>query len=344
MSAKPPRRRLPRLLLGACLSLLLLGVAHGVAWFWLTEKLEAGFGQWAALQRSLGRQVAYGPPRRGGWPLAATLEVPALRWSQPEWGLAAEAVMLRLAPPQLGTLEVLLPGRHALRLDRAELPLSATALTARMPLEAALWPRLLVLEGEGIGLGTLSLGSLRMRLETVLAAGAGEPAASLNLVLDRLRLPPEMLGPAGAALGPAVEALSLTGTLSGPLPAGPVRAREAARWRDAGGVLTLSALALRWGPLGAEGAGQVRLDAALQPRGAATLRVTGGEAALDAAQAAGAVPPRSAMAARLMLRVMSRPAEGGGPPQVELPLTLEDRLLMLARLPLLTLPAVNWPE
>ncbi|MCO6419890.1 DUF2125 domain-containing protein [Siccirubricoccus sp. KC 17139] len=344
MSAKPPRRRLPRLLLGAVLLLVLLGAAHGAAWLWLTERLEVGFGQWVALQRSLGRQVSHAPPLRGGWPWAATLTVPDFRWSQPAWGLAAEAVTLRLTPPELGMLEVHLPGRHRLRLDREELPLSAAALTARMPIQTGLWPSLLLLEGEELALGALGLDSLRMRLETALAAGAAEPAATLNLVLDRLHPPPGALGPAGAALGPVVEALSLSGTLSGPLPAGPVRAGDAARWRDAGGALTLSALALRWGPLGAEGSGRVRLDAGLQPRGAATLRVTGAEAALDAAQAAGALPPGNVFAARLMLRVMSRPPEGGGPPEIELPLTLEERRLMLARLPLATLPRLNWPR
>jgi Uncharacterized protein conserved in bacteria (DUF2125) len=64
---------------------------------------------------------------------------------------------------------------------------------------------------------------------------------------------------------------------------------------------------------------------------------------LDAAAAAGLLAPGPAAMARTALRLLERRPAGGGPPELEVPLTLEDRTLVLARFPLLRLPAWGWP-
>jgi hypothetical protein len=44
-----------------------------------------------------------------------------------------------------------------------------------------------------------------------------------------------------------------------------------------------------------------------------------------------------------MAALLSRPGEDGGPPVLELPITLTERRIGLARLPLARLPALEWP-
>jgi hypothetical protein len=77
--------------------------------------------------------------------------------------------------------------------------------------------------------------------------------------------------------------------------------------------------------------------------GAGTLRLTGAEAVLDALGGAGLLPARSATLARRVLGLIARPPAEGGPPQVEVPLTLEDRALSVARIPVARLPPLAWP-
>jgi hypothetical protein len=98
----------------------------------------------------------------------------------------------------------------------------------------------------------------------------------------------------------------------------------------------------RSGPASASGSAVLALDEALQPAGAGTLRVVGAGAVLDAATRGGLLPQRNAGATRLVLRMMERLPPEGGPPVLEVPLTLEERTLSLARFPLLRLPALEW--
>jgi hypothetical protein len=114
-------------------------------------------------------------------------------------------------------------------------------------------------------------------------------------------------------------------------------------WRDGGGMLDLRSLDLRWGRISATAMATLTLDEDLQPTGAGTLRLAGGGEVLDAAASTGLLAPRTATTARTVLTLLSRTPPEGGPPQIEVPLTLEDGVLALARFPLLQLPRWTWP-
>lgn len=342
MSAKPTRGA-PRLLLGVLLLLLMLAAGHGVLWYVLVDRLEAGFAAWATAQREGGRQVDHAEPARGGWPFAATVTLPSFQWAEADVALSAEAVTLRLEPLRLDRLRLEMPGTHRLRLGTADLPFTARRLDAVLPLEVAPLPKDLVMAGEGLTLGGVALRKLAVHFASNFAAGAEAPAATLHATLDDLILPPQA-GPVVAALGRSVASVALDTVLSGPLAPGPATASRVAAWRDAGGALTLRGLTLRWGTIIAHAGGRFGLDAGLQPRGAATVRLAGGDAVLDAAVSTGLLAQNNAGGARLLLRLMSRVPPEGGPPELELPLTLEDRRLVLARIPLGQLPPWRWPQ
>ena len=131
--------------------------------------------------------------------------------------------------------------------------------------------------------------------------------------------------------------------LSGPLPGGRAPTPRAEAWRDGGGTLELRSLAMRWGSLGGTARATLALDETLQPMGAGMLRLTGAADVLDALAEAGLVGRRAALTARGLLPLISRPSAGNGAPEIEVPVTLEDRTLTLARIPVLRFPPLGWP-
>ncbi|TDG33811.1 DUF2125 domain-containing protein [Paracraurococcus ruber] len=337
-----------RAALGTALLGALLVAGHALLWRWMGAQLEAGFRDWAAQRRALGWRVEHGPPDRGGWPFAATLTLPAFRLEGGAGTLPggldwqAEALVLRLAPPRLDRLAVLMPGRQRLRLGALDLPFAADRLQLSLPLERNVLPSEARLEADrlrlGTPLGTVEARSAEAEVEARLTAIEGEPALAFRLSALEVLLPP-----AAGLLGRIVQAASLDAALSGPVPPGRGPAAKAEAWRDGGGTFELRELDLRWGSLAGTATATLTLDEALQPMGAGVLRLTGAADALQAAREAGLLTRQAAAAGTMAVRLLSRSPAEGAPAQLELPLTLESRVLTAARLPLVTLPAWRWP-
>jgi hypothetical protein len=173
-------------------------------------------------------------------------------------------------------------------------------------------------------------------------AGKAEDAMTLSGSAEAIGLPP---APDGGPwpLGPRLASVSFDAALSGPLPSAPDLTTRATAWRDDGGRLVVHRLALGWGPLGLSGSATMALDEHMQPTAAATVRLVGYDATLDALASAGAITQHAALAAKAVLALLARRPDGGGAPTVELPLTLEDGTLSAGRFPLLRLPRFVWP-
>jgi hypothetical protein len=77
--------------------------------------------------------------------------------------------------------------------------------------------------------------------------------------------------------------------------------------------------------------------------GTATLRLSGADQLIRALAEAGTLPPASAAAAATALLLLQRVPEAGGPPQVEVPMTLENSRLTVVRVPLARVGAIAWP-
>lgn len=339
----PRRRRAGRWLLGLALPLALLGAGHAVLWRLAAQRLEAGFQGWAEARRAQGWQVAHGAPRPGGWPLAATLALPAPRLALPggtEW--QAEALTLRVHLLRPGTLEAEPEGRQSLRLGAAALAFAADRMLATLPLDAGMAPDRTTVAATQLRIGAgaqgMTVEAAGADLAAVPNAGEGEAALTLSLSLEGVMLPLD------TPLGRQVQAATLEAALTGPLPGPRPLPARAAQWRDAGGALEVRALTLRAGEVAASAAATLALDAALQPMGAGTLRLAGAPRLLEALGAAGLVPPRTATLARGLLPLLSRPDPQTGQPTLEVPVTLENRTLSAARIPLARLPALALPE
>ncbi|WP_376098849.1 DUF2125 domain-containing protein [Roseomonas sp. CCTCC AB2023176] len=342
-----PWLRPGRLLLLTALLLAVLAAGHAVLWNTMASRLQAGFDIWAAARRASGWRVEHAPPVRGGWPFAATLRLPEFRLSGGtatlpggiEWSSAEVVLAVRL--PRLDELQIRSGGPQRLRLGNLDLPFRADRLEGSVPLQADVLPKGGSFGARRLRIGTpaggVEIAELDLTLDTRASAIEGEPALTVQ---GEVR---DVLLPTAGSLGRAIAHLALDASLTGPVPGGRSPATRAATWRDAGGTVEIRRLDATWGPATARGTATVALDEALQPMGAGTLRLTGANAVLDSLVAAGLVPARSAGLARGVIGLLSRPAEGGGPPQIEVPLTLEDRSLTVARIPVARLPPVAWP-
>lgn len=353
----PMERKAPRLgrilLLGALALAVLLAVGHTLLWRAAAGQLEAGWQDWVRLRRGQGWRVEHAPPVTGGWPMAATLSVDRLRLEGGAatlpggMALSADRVVLRVQLPWLDRLLIELPGQQRLRLGDTDFPFVADTLSAVLPLEAGTLPSMADVAAERLRIGTpaggLEVRSLRLGAKGSSSATEEEAVLAVTLGATGVQLPVAPPGAAGQAFGRRLQQVEADLSLSGPLPPGRDPVQRAASWRDGGGTLEVRTLALHWGPVGATAAATVALDDRLQPMGAGTLRVSGAQAALDVLAEAGLVAGRSAQMARTVLPLLSRPAAEGGS-EIEVPLTLEDRTLMLARIPVLRLPPLDWPR
>lgn len=344
-----PRSRRRRWWLLPLALLVLVALLHTVIWRGAADSLARGFDAWAGERRALGWTVRHAAPQRGGWPLSVSLTLPdfelaggdrttpvGLQWQ-------AEAVSLRVALLDWDKLLVAPGGRQRLELSGHILPFAADRMQITLPLEGGATPREGALEIDRLRLNSpwgafdLARGSLALRSRQ--SATEAEPALNVELSLRDLGLPVAGPGP----LGQRLALVELDASLSGPLP--PIRqpTQRAEAWRDAGGTLDLRRMELHWGPVTTRLSATGTLDEALQPMGAGQLQLLGAPEAIEAMVAAGLVNRGASGAMRTMAALLARPDPEGGPPVLELPVTLQERRIGLARLPLGRLPALEWP-
>lgn len=340
-----------RWLAGLAGAAALSAAAHTALWLWATRTLESHVAATLAAGPLPGWQAAGGVLRRDGWPLRATVHVPDPVLQAPlggsadaqgiRWTAEHLSVSVSLLRPRVVVLAVI--GRQGLQLGLAPpIPVNAQTMRAELPLQPGVPARSIAIEVADLQ-ADLPEGRIGMRRLDVWgqarpAAQQGEPALAVNLLAQGIALPPVRNWP----LGPAIARLAADAVLTGPVPLAADLLQRAEGWRDGGGVLELHRLELEWGEARLSGSATLALDAQVQPMGAATARLTGHAAALDALQSAGVVTPRGAVAAKAVLGLMSRPALQDGRPTVEVPFSLQDRTLALGRIPLVRLPELVW--
>jgi hypothetical protein len=328
---------------------LLLIAADSLYWFIAKRNLDDGFAAWVAQARADGWTITTGgKPQAAGWPAAATLTVPVVKLQGGDRDIlggltwTAERLVLRVSLLRPRILLVEPQGEQQLRLSgNPEMAFTAGHMQAALPLAAEAWPRF-----ADIGLTDLrvagdlaTVGDLRAHLDFAPEATASQPAIGLTLQTERVGLPP---GPA-RALGPFIASLAIEGDISGPVPPGNIVTEQAKAWRDARGSLNIRHLALLWGSLDLTAHATLTLDDQLQVAGDGSAKATGYGEALDALASHGVISRSGATAAKAVLSLLASNPENGGPPSVDVPLTLKYRTLSMRQVPLVRLPELDWP-
>lgn len=291
---------------------LAMGLLAG-AWHLATSRMEAELATWREARVADGWRIRHAPPTRTGFPLHAELRLRDLVLDAPSrLGWQAERVTLRLGITDLGAVHVEVAGAQGLRHAMGVTPVAAEGLRLRARLTD----------------GETSLAADHFRAEGI-AAGA----VSGRLVGSQLELGAATLEVPGL---PPFQAAALEARVNIPLHA------TAAQWQAAGGQLRVDRLEFRSGNVLAQFSGQFSLDPALQPEGHGGLSVTNASEAVGVLSDAGLISGDMVRPLRALVALTSRVPPEGGPPRLDVPIELRNRRLMAARMPMLSLPALDW--
>ncbi len=327
------------------LFVLLMGMvaAYTGWWFWLEDTLRGQINTFIAAEKRQGRTIGYGALTVSGYPGRMRIDIADGHAEDPlgGWQLGVPSLQAFLSPWNIGTLDGTLKapvtlklgkgalsghytfsaGRNALQLDRSD----GGRLT--LSLEAAQ----MINEGNGEALALASLSAALVR-------GTVPVYAGLDLEIKDIDLPLRLASPFGPHIAILKTRLHLTGTEP---PAGP-DADALRGWSRDGGALDVKSLNLVHGVLGLAGEGTLALDDDLQPIGAFAARITGFEPAVDQLVGAGLVRRQDGALAKVVLGVLAKVPNGGGPKQLSLPLSVQDRELSVGPIKLIRLPRIVW--
>jgi len=321
-------------------------IAYGALWLITASTLQSQAQRWINDQNRSGLSVTHGGPRLGGFPGRVIVTYPAWSMSEPgRWSWTTQAIELWAQPWQPTRFTVDLSGTH--EVSGVWTPVGvASAERAELRPSLGLDGRL----GEvALSVEKFSLGPKDMQPLIQLSAAAlsvarlpdqSAPVSRFSLSVDEFSAPG--LSDFGA-LAPALKTLRLTADLMGELTPGPLPSALAA-WREGGGTVEVREAYLEWPPLSIAGAGTLALDEQLQPIGAMTAKFTGFFETIDALTAKGLVRTSDAGMARIVLGILARTPQGGGPAEINLAVTAQNRKLYTGPLPLMALPDVMWPD
>jgi hypothetical protein len=339
--------------------LLALVLVHTLVWQFAGSRLRSGYAAWTDAMRARGWTVTGDAPVAGGWPMAAALSVANMRIAGGqddipggiEWRAGRVELAIALLSPRRLAIEP--SGEQQFRIGNApEIRYTAGSLRAILPLadsEAA---------GSADVAGTdlrpvlafsatpVSVAAMTGHVDWNAAAGRGEPALIVAVGMNGVALPPLQAGRVWP-LGSAIRSATVEAALSGPVPAAPASAAQyliarAPGWRDGGGALDVARFGVTWGPLDLSGDATLSLDAQLQPAGSGTMHAAGQSETLDMLVANRAINRNTEIAVRALLGLLARTPADGGPPEVDLPVTLKDRTLSAGGFPVAKLPQVTW--
>jgi hypothetical protein len=321
----------------------------------LLRRMQAEFAQWQLAAESQGWRVASAAVMGGGFPLGATLKISGLSLSGGQalvpGGLDwhAQRVMLSLSLLRPWRLDVAPQGEQTVRVATGQtVVLNADVLLAQVPLGGGRPDHIHVeIAGLTAGIGgsghpqDVRIDRLDMQLQAA-RGGAARTSLQLDVQAHGLGLPDKGRWPLGAT----VSRLETEISLASPALSGRAPVEQARAWRDWGGTVEVTRLALKWGPLDMSGSATLGLDDKLQPAGHGQAEVRGWRATLDALVSGGTLPRGVAQTAKAVLSLMA-PATGSkgddalGAP-LSLPVSLKDSTVSLGTIPLLRVRPLVW--
>ena len=325
-------------------------------WFWFdaAHRLAAELEAWSAAAAARGHEVQHAGIEVGGFPfsLTARIERPVLAYRLGDGALRWQGghLLVDFWPTRSDSLAIVLPplsqltrvaGGHNrtawLAVDRA---------TIAPSYEAATRSYVYRLDATGVGIGPrpppMQVTARTLTLTLRVAIDADESAIpprrhSIDAALSDIELSDAVEAPFRRRLDRVRAQAALTGNI--PEGAVPV---ALAGWRDGGGTVELETLHIQAGSLMLDATGTLALDRDMRPIGAFTARLHGYGEVLDALVAAGAANATHAATAKIVLDLLATPADDGGPPILEVPISLQDGRLFVGPVSLLRIPPVRW--
>lgn len=345
--------------------LILAGLAalYGAGWFTLSDRFAESVALWLDAQRAQGIEISHAGIARGGFPFRLEARVleprAAFAAGRKAWTWTPARAVFSARPWALDRVTLDLSGAHAI------VPADASAGAGRK----AGWrarAETLILDARLHGSRATGLALTGERIEIEGPATAEDfAAASVALSWRRVAAsltdrPPADHRGESQAFEVAAEGVRLSERARLPLGSEIARVKIAGRvmgeltslrpgmgpgalgpWRDGGGTVEIAALEGRYGALRFEGEGTLALDGAMQPLAALTARIEGYGETIDALRAKGAMSPRDAAAATLILAALAQRGDNGRP-HLAVPVAIQDGLLFAGPVTLLRVPPIPW--
>jgi hypothetical protein len=319
-------------------------VAYYFLWAHLIDQVAARAAAWIDSQRGLGREVSYDRMRLWGFPYRLSVTFENLSWRDPQsaadWDLQSDSITAHLQLWNANHVIFDLGGSQRLGWrsaggGRQQAVLTAGRFLASMTSDAAgTWQQVDAdIHQPKLAIGLQDWSAERLRLHGR-RGGNVPPSTDLAVQVDNAALPPEADGPLGRSLAALTLVGNLRGAFYGKTP------EEALRtWRESGGILDLSTIALDWDGLRLEGDGSLAVDRQLRPLGAMSGKIYGAAKGIDALQDAGRMTDKEAIAAKAALALLEQP-DGDGKKHLTVPLSAQDGRLFLGPVPLFSLPSM----
>jgi hypothetical protein len=343
-----PKRGIGRRLLRrvTMLALLILG-GFSIYWYVAARQVSEGYLAWVAARQAEGWTISEAAPTLAGWPTIGGVAVAEFRIAggQPDlpggvsWQTDHLLVGLDLLHPD--HVDVLASGVQRIGQQSGPTVAYTTELTRlRIPLRSPAPMAELTVRALRVGSDGVAVGAAHALITADAVASKARRALSVNLNTQEIVLPPQINWP----LGRRIASLSAYAAVDGPIPPARGLTADARAWRDGGGAVQLRQIDLRWGPLDGSLSGTASLDQDLQPLASGTVRATNYAEALDVLAARRIIGADAALAAKAVLSLLASEPAGGGPAQVEIPFTIRDRVVAARGIPLVKLPALQWPS
>jgi hypothetical protein len=315
--------------------------SYGVFWLVVANTVEDQIDVWVKHRQLDGTAVTYEGLRREGFPGAIRFTLDRPSTTSPAWEWRGDSAEITVKPWSLTNIQVNLSGNHQgmVVANHVEEPFTVTAdnLRADIRLKDGV-ARTLSSTGDGLKLQygknaeTLSLAEHNISI-------VPGPEAMVNwaLRLRDLRVPQSLRPP----MGHRVQHFDAKGQLEGPI-TGNTLVEALSYWRDQGGKLDVTSLDIGYAPLNVSGNGTFALDSDMQPIGAFTIQAKGVMQSVDRLVEAGLIKGLNSLATKLVLATLTKTPPGGGERYLELPLTLQDRLLTAGPFDLVKFRPIHW--
>lgn len=318
-------------------------------WLYAARQIETRLAQWQKDQAAAGVTLDWQAGTLKGWPFGWRLELerPQASGAGPAgWRWSGDRLVASLDPRDLAQVSFRLPGEQKLDLGKGDLALSADLRAAspfgrlRFDDQGRVAELKLDFETVELQVGSNAPWQARRVAATLAPHRPDAPTTSSDMLdlkadIEALRLPAPVA--AASVLGRDVKSFAVEGRLEGPV-RGSSLAEALVAWRDAGGAVQVTALALEWGTLRLRGDATLALDEQNRPLGAGTLRIAGAGETLDALAQSGTIDARNAALLKIALAFLARnDPNNAGAPTVQIPFAAQDGALSVHRFRLLSL-------
>lgn len=350
-----------RKLIAALVIIVALSAAISVAWRYGSSAFREGIVAWAEARRADGVQVDYSSVTLQGFPfrLQAVIRNPALSKPVPrppweagpdlDWEFRSNEVVAGIRPWNPRRVELRFPGTNQITVPLGLYGTTVFAAAGRasgnfefdsegVPTAADLYLQDFDMLSED-GEESVSMSRVEISGVTHAASTPAHQSATFELAASGkgVNLPTQLDAP----LGRFINAVELQASLMGVLPEGDLT--EAAKaWRDDGGTIEIHRLHLEWGPLVLEAGGTLALDGALQPIAGLSAIVRGYAETIDALVANGVVQHNDGETAKQVLGLLAKAPKGGGPPELTVPLTLQNGWIYVGPVALTRVSQISW--